>query len=88
MGIGGQVTLMAIVNFYAATRAATGINMKVIAGNTLGDVIANAIVEFPQLASIIPRCSYLVNENTSIDLAKVITDHDVIDVLPQFAGGA
>ena len=79
---------MAIVNFYASTRAATGVSEKVIIGVSLGEVIDNAILEFPDLKSIILRCSFLVNQIASNNLAMDISDEDVIDILPQFAGGA
>ncbi|CAN2172625.1 Ubl_MoaD_like domain containing protein [Candidatus Nanopelagicaceae bacterium] len=79
---------MAIVNFYAASRAATGVESAVIDGATLADVIDSAIVQFPELGRIIQRCSFLVNEVATVDTTLVISAEDSIDVLPQFAGGA
>ncbi len=79
---------MARVNFYAASRAATGVESALFDGSTLGDVIEQAIHEFPELGKIIQRCSYLVNEIATVDLMHTITAEDSIDVLPQFAGGA
>jgi molybdopterin converting factor small subunit len=79
---------MALVNFYAASRAATGVESAVIDGRTLGDVIESAIAEFPELGKIIQRCSYLVNEVAAVDTELVISAEDSIDILPQFAGGA
>jgi molybdopterin synthase sulfur carrier subunit len=79
---------MAIVNFYAASRAATGVESAVIAGETLGDVIESAIAQFPELGRIIQRCSYLVNEVATVDTTLIVSAEDTIDVLPQFAGGA
>ncbi|CAN2171798.1 Ubl_MoaD_like domain containing protein [Candidatus Nanopelagicaceae bacterium] len=79
---------MAIVNFYAASRAATGIESAVIVGASLGDVIESAIAQFPELGRIIQRCSYLVNEVATVDTTLIVSAEDRIDVLPQFAGGA
>ncbi len=79
---------MALVNFYAASRAATGVESAVIDGRTLGDVVETAIAEFPELGKIIQRCSYLVNEVATVDTALAISAEDSIDILPQFAGGA
>jgi molybdopterin converting factor small subunit len=79
---------MALVNFYAASRAAAGVESAVIDGRTLGDVIESAIAEFPELGKIIQRCSYLVNEVAAVDTELVISAEDSIDILPQFAGGA
>lgn len=79
---------MAIVNFYAASRAATGVESAVIDGTNLGDVIDSAIAQFPELGRIIQRCSYLVNEVATVDTTFIVGAEDSIDVLPQFAGGA
>jgi molybdopterin converting factor small subunit len=79
---------MALVNFYAASRAATGVESAVIEGSTLGAVIDSAIEQFPELGKIIQRCSYLVNEVATVDTTLVVSAEDSIDVLPQFAGGA
>jgi molybdopterin converting factor small subunit len=79
---------MARVNFYAASRAATGVESVLVDGSTLGEVIDNAIQEFPELAKIIQRCSYLINEVATVDTTALVSAEDSIDVLPQFAGGA
>jgi molybdopterin converting factor small subunit len=79
---------MALVNFYAASRAATGVENAIVNGSTLGEVIALACEQFPELGAIIQRCSYLVNEVATIDTSHPISVEDSIDVLPQFAGGA
>jgi molybdopterin synthase sulfur carrier subunit len=79
---------MATINFYAASRAATGVESAVIDGATLGDVIQSAIAQFPELGKIIQRCSYLVNEVATRDTTLIVSAEDSIDVLPQFAGGA
>ena len=79
---------MAIVNFYAAARAACGVSESQFDGATLGEVIASASKEHPQLIAILPGCSYLVNGAAESNNDVKVSAGDVIDVLPRFAGGA
>ena len=79
---------MAIVNFYAAARAACGVSESQIDGATLGEVIASASKEHTQLIAILPGCSYLVNGAAESNNDVKVSAGDVIDVLPRFAGGA
>jgi sulfur-carrier protein len=83
-----NVLFMAIVNYYAAARAAAGVSESQVSGDTLGEVIATASSQHPQLDAILPGCSYLVNGSAQSDLSAEINVDDVIDVLPRFAGGA
>jgi len=79
---------MAVVNFYAAARAASGVSESEIGGSTLGEVIASASAKYPQLVAILPGCSYLVNGAAESNIDVKINADDVIDILPRFAGGA
>jgi molybdopterin converting factor small subunit len=79
---------MAIVNYFAAARAAAGVTESEILASTLGEVISAASSRYPQLVAILPGCSYLVNGSSQSDLSIEISADDVIDVLPRFAGGA
>ena len=79
---------MAVVNFYAAARAASGVSESEIDGSTLGEVIASASAQHPQLVAILPGCSYLVNGAAESDNDIKISGEDVIDILPRVAGGA
>jgi molybdopterin converting factor small subunit len=83
-----NVLFMAIVNYYAAARAAAGVSESQVSGDTLGEIIATASSQHPQLDAILPGCSYLVNGSAQSDLSTEICTDDVIDVLPRFAGGA
>jgi molybdopterin converting factor small subunit len=83
-----NVLFMARVNYYAAARAAAGVSESQINGDTLGEIIATASSQHPQLDAILPGCSYLVNGSAQSDLSAEINADDVIDVLPRFAGGA
>jgi molybdopterin converting factor small subunit len=79
---------VAIVNFYAAARAASGVSESQIDGATLGEVITSASAQHPQLKAILPGCSYLVNGAAESNNDLKVSAGDVIDILPRFAGGA
>jgi molybdopterin converting factor small subunit len=79
---------VAIVNFYAAARAASGVSESKMDGSTLGEVIASASAKYPQLVAILPGCSYLVNGAAESNNNVKINAEDVIDILPRFAGGS
>jgi molybdopterin converting factor small subunit len=79
---------MATVNFYAAARAACGVSEAEIAGEKLGEVVVAATELYPKLQAILAGCSYLINGAATLNLETQIAPHDVIDILPRFAGGA
>ena len=79
---------MAVVNFYAAARAASGVSESKMDGSTLGEVIASASAQHPKLIAILPGCSYLVNGAAESNNDVKISGEDVIDILPRFAGGS
>ncbi len=41
----------------------------------------------PELASVLARCSFLVNETAVNDKNQLVADGDTVDALPPFAGG-
>ncbi|PZS11128.1 MAG: molybdopterin synthase sulfur carrier subunit [Acidimicrobiales bacterium] len=41
----------------------------------------------PELASVLARCSFLVNETAVTDKNQLVVDGDTVDALPPFAGG-
>ncbi|ALO67579.1 hypothetical protein AS189_15125 [Arthrobacter alpinus] len=91
------------IRFFAAAAAATGVEEQRVdlvtlaesAPFTLADLSAYLVASFPvsasshapPLADILTRCSFLVNEVSTRDLARALTPSDVVDVLPPFAGG-
>jgi molybdopterin converting factor small subunit len=78
---------VAIVNFYAAAKAATGsATLKIPAGN-LGSLIDELALRSPELAKLLPTCSYLLNGEACENPGQILVVGDNIDVLPQFAGG-
>lgn len=78
---------MAIVNFYAAAKAASGSATLKIPAGSLGALIADLSGRSFELAKLLPTCSYLLNGESCQDLGQILVEGDVIDVLPQFAGG-
>lgn len=78
---------MTIVRFFAAAKAATGLSQLQVNGATVGEVLANCEREFPALSSVLPKCSFLLNEVSCLDLARAVESGDQLDVLPPFAGG-
>lgn len=41
----------------------------------------------PSLAGVLHRSSFLINQVSVQDHSRVLTDSDVLDILPPFAGG-
>lgn len=86
------------VRYFAAARAAAGMEEErfdLPAGATVESLLAAVLgVERPEppagtppLARILARSSFLLNEVAVRDRTVVLSDSDVVDVLPPFAGG-
>ncbi|TSE16341.1 MoaD/ThiS family protein [Arthrobacter sp. KBS0703] len=86
------------VRYFAAARAAAGVDeerFELPPGSTVGALLAAVLgVErpvppagTPPLDRILARSSFLLNEIAVRDRTVVLSDDDVIDVLPPFAGG-
>ena len=78
---------MALVNFYAAAKAASGSATLKIQAGSLGALIEELTGRTPELAKLLPTCSYLLNGESCIELTQALSASDNLDVLPQFAGG-
>ena len=86
------------VRYFAAARAAAGMEEErfdLPAGATVESRLA-AVLEVerpeppagtPPLARILARSSFLLNEVAVRDRTVVLSDSDVVDVLPPVAGG-
>jgi sulfur-carrier protein len=86
------------VRYFAAALAAAGLEEErfdLPAGATVESLLA-AVLEVerpeppagtPPLARILARSSFLLNEVAVRDRTVVLSDSDVVDVLPPFAGG-
>ena len=77
---------MAEVNLYAAAKAAAGSASLSIEASDLAALIAK-LNSVGDLAKFLPTCSYLINGIAPSDQKQALEKSDVVDVLPQFAGG-
>ena len=77
------------VRFFAAARSAAGTDTALVKPGAWADVTRQLLADYPGLAAVLPRCSFLM------DGVAVHTDHSGVvvpdgtelDVLPPFAGG-
>ena len=87
-----------IIRYFAAARASVGMDqesLELTAGETFAELLGKLAAKYPNslsssapaLAELLPRCSFLRNEVAVRDQTAVLSDSDVIDVLPPFAGG-
>jgi molybdopterin converting factor small subunit len=86
------------VRYFAAARAAAGVEeerFELPAGSSVEDLLAAVLmVERPEppagtppLARLLSRSSFLLNEVAVRDRSVAVSQDDVVDVLPPFAGG-
>lgn len=75
------------VHLFAAARAAAGTDVLHVHGATLGEVVAAAVAQAPGLASVLERCSILVDGVAAHEGITPVSPGARVDVLPPFAGG-
>lgn len=81
------------IRYWAAAKAAAGIAEEPFEGATLAEVIASAALRDgrdEEFGRVIARSSFLVNEQPVGKRAHEgveLSDGDVVEVLPPFAGG-
>ena len=77
------------VRFFAAARSAAGTDTALVDPGAWVDVTRQLVTDYPSLAAVLPRCSFLLDgvavhaEHSDL----IVADEAVIDVLPPFAGG-
>jgi molybdopterin converting factor small subunit len=80
-----------VVRYFAAARAAAGTDTEKVQladGATVDDLVAAlAAAHGPDLARVLERCSYLLDEVAVRNRSQALADGAVLDVLPPFAGG-
>jgi sulfur-carrier protein len=84
-------TVTVTARYFAAARAAAGIETESLVlpeGSTVEDVIT-AVRERhgDDLARVLGRCSFLLDEVAVRDRTAPVADGALLDVLPPFAGG-
>ena len=80
---------MVTVRFFAAARAAAGVDHVDVPPGSLADILTGLTQTFPGLDAVLPRCSYLV-DGVAVHgeySVTVVVDGSGVDVLPPFAGG-
>ncbi len=94
-GTSDTVTRVCVtVRFFAAARAAVGAEQTTVEldpstgpGRSVQDLVMVLGHGNPELARVLQRCSFLVDEVAVRDHAKLLPDGATVDVLPPFAGG-
>lgn len=90
-GVAGSGVATVTVRYFAAAKAASGIDeeaLTVPAPTTVAAVLEAAVAEHgADLERVLERCSYLRNTIAVHGTATPIADGDALDVLPPFAGG-
>ena len=86
-----QTLTTVTVRYFAAARAAAGVEIErldVPAGGTVEDVLVTARARHgSELARVLERCSFLLDEVAVRDPATPLPSTATLDVLPPFAGG-
>ncbi len=86
-----MITTTITVRYFAAARAAAGVEVdkvQVASSSTVADLLDAIRAEhWPELARVLARCSYLLDEVAVRDRSTVLSDGATVDVLPPFAGG-
>ena len=81
----------ATIRYFGAARAAAGTAQEKVTVSdavTIALVLASAVERHgPKLAKVLPRCSYLLDAIAVHDTAAPVSDGQILDILPPFAGG-
>lgn len=82
-------TVTVTVRYFAAARAAAGVDEEpVTAGATVGGILsAIQVAHGAELSRVLTRCSYLLDGVAVHGVDTPTRDGSVLDVLPPFAGG-
>lgn len=83
-------TVTLTVRYFAAARAAAGTETEIVniaPGTTVAALVDSLAARGPELARVLRRCSFLRDEIAVRDMATELSDGQIIDVLPPFAGG-
>lgn len=76
------------MRFFAAARAAVGVDDHPVAEQTLGAALDAVSATDPvRWRTLQERCSYLVDGVTTRDRATSLEGVELVDVMPPFAGG-
>ena len=85
-----EVTVRLTVRYFAAARAAAGTESETLclsSGTSVGALLDQLAARHEKLARVLERCSFLCDGVAVRDEALNLSDGQIIDVLPPFAGG-
>jgi sulfur-carrier protein len=83
-------TIAVTVRYFAAARAAAGTESETVridAGTTVGGLVGLLAARDGELARVLQRCSFLCDGLAVRDEGINLSDGQILDVLPPFAGG-
>jgi molybdopterin synthase sulfur carrier subunit len=78
------------VRYFAAARDAAGVDSDVLhlkSGATLEDAICELCGQSDKMTLVLQKCSFLCDGVAVRDRTTVLRPHQILDVLPPFAGG-
>lgn len=84
------MTAKVTVRYFAAARAAAGIDDEIVGvapGTTVYTLVRKLGERDPELAKVLRRCSYLCDGIAVRDLGLTVRNAQTVDVLPPYAGG-
>lgn len=85
-GVTGAPTGSVTVRYWAAARAAAGMDSEPLSGATVGEVVDAAVARHPELGRVARVATFLLDGRAASREAPV-TDGAALEVLPPFAGG-
>ena len=78
---------MVHVRLFAAARAAAKTERIELASGRVSEILSQCSQMHPDLARIIPQCSFLVDGVANHDRDVIVAPGSQLDILPKFAGG-
>jgi molybdopterin synthase sulfur carrier subunit len=79
---------MAVLRLFAAARTAAGTGRDHLPGDTVADVLAEAVARYgADFEAVLPTCKVWVN-GIEVDRTARVADDDEVRVLPPVSGGA
>lgn len=79
-------TTAVTLRYFAAAQAATGVAAEERPAGTVGDLLAAAVADHPDLERVAAVASFLL-DGRAVDRAADVPPGATLDVLPPFAGG-
>jgi molybdopterin synthase sulfur carrier subunit len=83
-------TIDVTVRYFAAAKAAAGVETEIVSvasGATVTDLLATLRSRGQKLAVVLERCSFLCDGIAVRNVHAPLQTHQIVDVLPPFAGG-